>query len=139
MGMSDDLSQWDTESLSGANQDEKIFVSVRLRPLNEREKASNDASDWECINNSTIIYKNSLPERSLYPTAYAFGTISLTNPSLLHIFFTNCPNILTILTFNDSYEGLDRVFGPECSTKRVYEEGAKEIALSVLNGFNCKF
>jgi hypothetical protein len=31
----------------------------------------------------------------------------------------------------------DRVFSPECSTAQVYEEGAKEVALSVLAGINC--
>jgi centromeric protein E len=31
----------------------------------------------------------------------------------------------------------DRVFSPECSTRQVYEEGAKEVALSVLAGINC--
>ena len=32
----------------------------------------------------------------------------------------------------------DRVFRGECSTKQVYEEGAREIAFSVVSGINCK-
>jgi hypothetical protein len=28
----------------------------------------------------------------------------------------------------------DRVFGPGCQTRRVYEEGAKDVALSALAG-----
>lgn len=32
----------------------------------------------------------------------------------------------------------DRVFRFDCSTRRVYEEAAKEVALSVVNGINCK-
>ncbi|XP_074273374.1 kinesin-like protein KIN-7J [Silene latifolia] len=97
--------------LEGGDQDlvqgpdtrrEKIFVSVRLRPLNGKEIQSNDFADWECINNTTIIFKNCLAERSMYPNAYNF----------------------------------DRVFGNDCSTKKVYEEAAKEVALSVLNGIN---
>lgn len=52
---------------------ERILVSVRLRPLNSKEIARNDASDWECINENTIIFKNSLPERSMLPSAYTFG------------------------------------------------------------------
>jgi hypothetical protein len=31
----------------------------------------------------------------------------------------------------------DKVFGPSCSTRKVYEEGAKEVALSVVSGINC--
>lgn len=34
----------------------------------------------------------------------------------------------------------DKVFGPTCSNLMVYEEGAKDVALSVLTGINgnCK-
>ncbi|KAH8508283.1 hypothetical protein H0E87_010417 [Populus deltoides] len=89
--------------LSGGGE-EKIFVSVRLRPLNNKEIARNDVSDWEPINDDTVIYRNNLPvsERSMYPTAYTF----------------------------------DRVFGSDCSTKQVYGDGAKEVALSVVSGIN---
>ncbi|XP_078440592.1 kinesin-like protein KIN-7C [Wolffia australiana] len=83
-------------------QEEKIHVSVRLRPLSDKELSRNDQSDWECINESTIIFRNVLPERSMFPTAYTF----------------------------------DRVFRDDCDTKRVYEEGAREVALSVLSGVN---
>lgn len=87
-----------------AKGEERIYVSVRLRPLNEKEIAKHDVSDWECINDSTIIYRNNLSvsERSMYPTAYTF----------------------------------DRVFSPDCSTRQVYEQGAKEVALSVVSGIN---
>ncbi|KAJ8771150.1 hypothetical protein K2173_023475 [Erythroxylum novogranatense] len=83
---------------------EKIFVSVRLRPLSEKEIARNDVSDWECINDATIMYRNNLSvsERSMYPTVYTF----------------------------------DRVFSPDCSTRQVYEQGAKEVALSGVSGIN---
>lgn len=30
----------------------------------------------------------------------------------------------------------DRVFGPTCLTETVYQEGAKEVALSALTGIN---
>ncbi|XP_059281295.1 kinesin-like protein KIN-7C isoform X2 [Lycium ferocissimum] len=84
-------------------REERICVSVRLRPLNEKER--NDVTDWECINDTTIIYKNvslSPSERLMYPSAYTF----------------------------------DRVFTSDCSTRQVYEEAAKEVALSVVKGFN---
>lgn len=53
--------------------EEKILVSVRLRPLNEREIENNDVPDWECINKTTILFKNNPTDRSLGGTAYAFG------------------------------------------------------------------
>ncbi|XP_027361650.1 kinesin-like protein KIN-7H isoform X2 [Abrus precatorius] len=84
--------------------EERILVSVRLRPLNDKELARNDVSDWECINDTTIIYRSNLSasDRSLYPTAYSF----------------------------------DRVFRSDCSTRQVYEEAAKDVALSVVSGIN---
>lgn len=33
---------------------------------------------------------------------------------------------------------LDRVFGPECCTKDVYDQGAKDVALSVVSGVHGK-
>jgi hypothetical protein len=34
---------------------------------------------------------------------------------------------------------VDRVFRGDCDTKQVYEEGPKEIALSVVSGINCEY
>uniref|UniRef100_A0A2C9VWH9 Kinesin-like protein n=2 Tax=Manihot esculenta TaxID=3983 RepID=A0A2C9VWH9_MANES len=90
----------DLQGSSG--QGERMFVSVRMRPLNEREIARNDVCDWECINDTTIIFRSSMLDRSMVPAAYSF----------------------------------DRVFGGECHTKHVYEEGAKEIALAAVSGIN---
>ncbi|XVE87398.1 hypothetical protein DITRI_Ditri18aG0114300 [Diplodiscus trichospermus] len=67
-----------------AGREERIFVSVRLRPLSEKEIARHDVSDWECISDNTIIYRNSLSvsERSMYPSAYTFD----------RVFSSDCPN-----------------------------------------------
>ncbi|KAF6160548.1 hypothetical protein GIB67_019488 [Kingdonia uniflora] len=98
----DDLIQLDKIQDLMSSSSERIVVSVRLRPLNSKELARNDVSDWECINDNTIIYKNSLFERSPYPTGYTF----------------------------------DKVFWNDCPTEQVYEEAAKEVALSVVSGIN---
>ncbi|KAH9290855.1 hypothetical protein KI387_034972, partial [Taxus chinensis] len=76
-------------------KEEKIFVTVRVRPLNRKELAHKDESAWHCKNDHTITFKHG-------SHAYNF----------------------------------DRVFGPSCPTERVYEEGAKDVALSALNGIN---
>ncbi|PHU22534.1 Kinesin-like protein NACK1 [Capsicum chinense] len=80
--------------------EEKILVLVRLRPLSEKEITRNEVSDWECINETTILYRNNLKERFGLPIAYT----------------------------------IDRVYKGDCSTREVYEEGTKEIALSVVSG-----
>nr|QWT43312.1 kinesin-like protein KIN7J [Citrullus lanatus] len=95
------------ELIQGVIQDsngleETIRVSIRLRPLNDKELAKNDSSDWECINNNSVVFRSTLPERSMFPQSYTF----------------------------------DRVFGVDSTTKQVYEEGAKEVVLSVVNGIN---
>lgn len=64
----DEMAQWE----GGGNQ-EKILVSVRLRPLSEKEIAKGDPSDFECINETTIIFRNSLQDRPMAPSAYTFG------------------------------------------------------------------
>ncbi|MED6181353.1 hypothetical protein PIB30_018686 [Stylosanthes scabra] len=60
-----------------ADREERILVSVRLRPLNDKERARNDVSEWECINDTTVIYRSNLSpsDRSLYPTAYTFDRV----------------------------------------------------------------
>ncbi|KAL2246517.1 UNVERIFIED_CONTAM: Kinesin-like protein KIN-7F [Sesamum indicum] len=90
--------------LSRGNE-ERIYVSVRLRPLNDTEISSNDVSDWESVSDDTIVYKNAsllASERSMQLTAYT----------------------------------VDRVFGSDCSTREVYQQGAKDVALSVVHGMN---
>ncbi|KAL9683037.1 hypothetical protein QQ045_014850 [Rhodiola kirilowii] len=54
---------------------EKILVLVRLRPLSEKEVAKNEVVDWESINDTTILYRNSLQEHSGHPTAYTYDRV----------------------------------------------------------------
>ncbi|RWW32490.1 hypothetical protein GW17_00002839 [Ensete ventricosum] len=89
--------QWEKAEGGGTvGEEERILVSVRLRPLNAKELERNDTSDWECIDRTTVVFKSNLPDRSMHPIAYTF------------------------------------VFGSKCGTRDVYEEGAKEVALSVV-------
>lgn len=63
--------QGDTPGSNG--QEERIFVSVRVRPLNEKEILRNDVSYWECINGNTITFKHNLPDRAMLPSSYTYG------------------------------------------------------------------
>ena len=47
-----------------------------------------------------------------------------------------CFLLLILLSF---LLAVDRVFRADCSTRQVYEEAAKEVALSVVSGINCEF
>ncbi|KAL5213260.1 hypothetical protein ABZP36_024107 [Zizania latifolia] len=86
----------------GAGKLDRIQVLVRLRPLSDKEIARGEPAEWECINDSTVMFRSTFPDRPTAPTAYTF----------------------------------DRVFHSDCSTKEVYEEGVKEVALSVVSGIN---
>lgn len=119
--------------MSAAGGEEKILVSVRVRPLNEKEKTRNDRCDWECINNTTIICNaHNLSDKP----SFTFGNkhkkkLLITNYTNKSI--TNYKNHISI-----NYCVTDKVFGFECPTKQVYDDGAREVALCVLSGINCK-
>ncbi|KAK2358548.1 kinesin protein KIN-7E [Trifolium repens] len=81
-------------------REEKIRVTVRMRPLNRKEQSMYDLIAWDCLDEHTIVFKN--PNEGRPATSYTF----------------------------------DRVFAPACSTQKVYDEGAKDVALSALSGIN---
>ncbi|CAN1241586.1 Kinesin-like protein NACK1 [Linum perenne] len=56
-------------------KDEKIVVTVRLRPLNRREQLSKDQVAWECVDDYNITYKPPPQERSAQPASFTFATI----------------------------------------------------------------
>ncbi|GAB2289854.1 Kinesin-like protein nack1 [Dionaea muscipula] len=87
-------------------KEEKIVVTVRLRPLSKREQAAKDIVAWECIDDHTIVHKPPPHDRSTQPAS-----------------------ALASFTF-------DKVFGPACVTEDVYEEGVKNVALSTVMGIN---
>ncbi|KAK1307667.1 Kinesin-like protein NACK1 [Acorus calamus] len=81
------------------SREENIFVTVRVRPLSQKEQASKDQVAWECMDDHTLAYMNSYKRST---TSYTY----------------------------------DRIFGPTCVTEMVYQEGAKDVALSALTGIN---
>lgn len=147
-----ELKARETMAMEEPVNEEKILVSVRVRPLNDKEKVKNDVSDWECVN-KTVMYKNDQPDRTMSPSAYSFGKLQKCknlNFSYITIMCILWSGVIVFfsVTFEDSehcfscplfsYMGIDRVFGCDSTTKQVYEEGAKEVALSVVNGINCE-
>ncbi|KAK4740235.1 hypothetical protein R3W88_003932 [Solanum pinnatisectum] len=71
----EELKKWEKMQGAALGGEEKILVLVRLRPLSEKEISRNEVSDWECINETSILYRNSLQERSGLPTAYTFDRV----------------------------------------------------------------
>lgn len=54
-------------------REEKIVVTVRLRPLNKREQLAKDNVSWECIDDHSIVYKPLPQERVVQPSSFTFG------------------------------------------------------------------
>ncbi|XP_071715357.1 kinesin-like protein NACK1 [Rutidosis leptorrhynchoides] len=56
-------------------REEKIVVTVRLRPLNKREQLAKDSVSWECIDDHSIVYKPLASERVIQPTSFTFDKV----------------------------------------------------------------
>ncbi|XP_072992493.1 kinesin-like protein KIN-7A [Typha latifolia] len=56
-------------------QEEKIFVTVRVRPLSKKEQAFKDQVAWDCVDDHTILYKASSQDRPSSPASYTFDKI----------------------------------------------------------------
>lgn len=56
------------------SREEKIVVTVRLRPLSKREQLAKDQVAWECIDDHTIVYKPPPQDRSAQSASFTFGS-----------------------------------------------------------------
>lgn len=73
---------------SSRSREEKIVVTVRLRPLNKKEQLAKDQVAWECVDDHTIVSKPQAPhERSHHQSSFTFGNAKV---SYLCFFFLFC-------------------------------------------------
>ncbi|XP_039144180.1 kinesin-like protein KIN-7A [Dioscorea cayenensis subsp. rotundata] len=63
-------------------KEEKIFVTVRVRPLSKKEQALKDQVAWDCVDDNTIVFKapsqDRLSSSPFYTFDKVFGPTSLT-------------------------------------------------------------
>ncbi|KAL8124113.1 kinesin-like protein NACK1 [Apium graveolens] len=57
------------------HREDKIVVTVRLRPLNRREESTKDQVAWECIDEHTIVYQPSYHERVAQSSSFTFDKV----------------------------------------------------------------
>ncbi|KAK9668808.1 hypothetical protein RND81_13G088400 [Saponaria officinalis] len=57
------------------SKEEKIVVTVRLRPLSKREQAAKDRVAWECIDDHTIVYNPPTNDRPAQPSSFTFDKV----------------------------------------------------------------
>ncbi|KAF8085493.1 hypothetical protein N665_0665s0003 [Sinapis alba] len=61
---------------SSRSREEKIVVTVRLRPLNKKEQLAKDQVAWECVDDHTIVSKPQAPqERSHHQSSFTFDKV----------------------------------------------------------------
>ena len=65
------------------------MVTLRLRPLNRKEKLAKDQVAWDCIDDCTIVYKPPAHERAAQPASFTFGIKLTCSPCFALIFFTH--------------------------------------------------
>lgn len=106
----EELSKWEKMQGVTSGCEEKILVLVRLRPLSEKEISGNESADWECINDTTVFYRNTLREGSTFPSAYTFGKkMSILNLNFAFIFceiFIDLSCILFSVVLDSSLIGI---------------------------------
>ncbi|GKV43259.1 hypothetical protein SLEP1_g50573 [Rubroshorea leprosula] len=56
-------------------KEEKIVVTVRLRPLSKREQLAKDQVAWECVDDHMIVYKPPPQDRSAQPASFTFDKV----------------------------------------------------------------
>ena len=80
-------------------REEKILVTVRVRPLSPRELAMYDLIAWECPDEQTIIFKSPSDERP--SSSFTFGMATS---------FTNFLSFVRSALPNAKLSGLSMVF-----------------------------
>ncbi|KAL8056737.1 hypothetical protein ABFX02_04G138300 [Erythranthe guttata] len=56
-------------------REEKIVVTIRLRPLNKREQSSKEQMAWECTDDHTIVNRLNTHDRAPQPTSFMFDKV----------------------------------------------------------------
>ncbi|CAL5376285.1 unnamed protein product [Camellia sinensis] len=118
--------------MTGGGCEEKIFVSVRLRPLNEKEIARNDVCDWECISEDTIIFKNlnlPLPDCSMYSTAYTFDRVFRSDCSTKEVYEKEAKDV-SLSVVSDINCDYCFAYGQTSSGKTFMMTGITEYAIA---------
>ncbi|KAK4799673.1 hypothetical protein SAY86_025038 [Trapa natans] len=57
------------------SREERIVVTVRLRPLNKKEQLAKDQLAWECVDDQIIVYKPPSNERATQPASFTFDRV----------------------------------------------------------------
>lgn len=110
----------------GFAKDEKIYVTVRLRPLNSKEIASHHFSIWECPDNKTVACLYSRSDRSNFPQSYVFDQVFEAETTTKEVYKRGARDVaLSALTGKNA---TIFAYGQTCSGKTYTMKGITENA-----------
>ncbi|AQK53993.1 kinesin-related protein1 [Zea mays] len=108
---------------------DRIQVLVRLRPLSEKEVARGEPAEWECINDTTVMFRSTFPDRPTAPTAYTFASVFAYGQTSSGKTYTM--NGVTEYTVADIYDYInkheERAFVLKFSAIEIYNEAVRDL------------
>lgn len=110
---------------------ENICVSVRVRPLNDKEQSSRESVAWRVVEGTSILPNENNPRRNA-ENQFAFGEWSIL------FAFDSDNQFLSAHSFPLTLMLVcaDHVFDSDGSTQEVYDKCARNIINSALEGRN---
>lgn len=109
-----------------ATKDEKIFVTVRLRPFNAKEIANQDVSIWECPDDKTVVCLYSRSDRSNFPQSYVFDQVFRAETRTEEVYKRGAKDV--ILSALTGKNATIFAYGQTCSGKTYTMNGITENA-----------
>jgi hypothetical protein len=79
--------------------EEKILVTVRLRPLTDKEVNNNDFYAWKCVDDKTVAYSASYTT-ACPPQFYVYGKILVLHLPVFHLVHFFSLLVATDIPFN---------------------------------------
>eukprot|EP00850_Spirogloea_muscicola_P025669 SM003874S14673 [mRNA] locus=s3874:82:1305:+ [translate_table: standard] len=76
--------------------EEKIYVTVRVRPLHAKEAAAGDGAVWECPSPHSLRFTEPLPERLPYPAVYHFDRVFAPECSSQEVYKEGAPRCCAV-------------------------------------------
>lgn len=87
-------------------KEEKIVVTVRLRPLSKKEQSAKDQVAWDCIDDHTIVFKPPPQERSPQLASFTFGILLTFLSFSRHLIFLKCSSCMFLDSVKTKCGGL---------------------------------
>ncbi|MCO5591245.1 hypothetical protein L7F22_045226 [Adiantum nelumboides] len=107
-------------------KDEKIHVTVRVRPLNSKEISSDHFSIWECPDDRTVACLYSRSDRSNFPQSYIFDQVFKAETTTQEVYERGARDVaLSALTGKNA---TIFAYGQTCSGKTYTMKGITENA-----------